>query len=44
LLSAVSGILMASYFNVVPGPLVVISGIIIFVVAIIIRRRLKITS
>jgi ABC-type Mn2+/Zn2+ transport system permease subunit len=43
-LSAVSGILMASYFNVVPGPLVVISGIIIFVVAIIIRRRLKITS
>jgi ABC-type Mn2+/Zn2+ transport system permease subunit len=44
LLSAVSGILMASYFNVVPGPLVVISGIIIFVVAIIIRRSLKITS
>jgi ABC-type Mn2+/Zn2+ transport system permease subunit len=44
LLSAVSGILMASYFNVVPGPLVVISGIIIFVAAIIIRRRLKITS
>jgi ABC-type Mn2+/Zn2+ transport system permease subunit len=44
LLSAVSGILMANYFNVVPGPLVVISGIIIFVVAIIIRRRLKITS
>jgi len=43
-ISAVSGILLASYFNVVPGPLVVISGIIIFVVAIIIRRRLKITS
>jgi ABC-type Mn2+/Zn2+ transport system permease subunit len=44
LLSAVSGILMASYFNVVPGPLVVISGIAIFVAAIIIRWRLKVTS
>jgi ABC-type Mn2+/Zn2+ transport system permease subunit len=43
-ISAVSGILLASYFNVVPGPLVVISGIIIFVVAIIVRRRLKVTS
>ena len=44
LISAVSGILMSSYFNVVPGPLVVISGIAIFVVAIIIRWRLKVTS
>lgn len=44
LVSAVSGILMSSYFNVVPGPLVVISGIVLFVVAIIIRRRLKVTS
>lgn len=43
-ISAVSGILLSSYFNVVPGPLVVIAGIIIFVVAIIIRRRLKGTS
>lgn len=44
LISAVSGILMSSYFNVVPGPLVVISGIAIFVVAIIIRWRLRVTS
>jgi ABC-type Mn2+/Zn2+ transport system permease subunit len=44
LISSVSGILMANYFNIVPGPLVVISGIAIFVVAIIIRRRLKVTS
>jgi ABC-type Mn2+/Zn2+ transport system permease subunit len=44
LISAVSGILMANYFNIVPGPLVVISGITIFVLAIVIRRRLKVTS
>jgi zinc transport system permease protein len=44
LISAVSGILMSSYFNVVPGPLVVISGITIFVVAIIIRWRLNVIS
>jgi len=44
LISAVSGILLSSYFNVVPGPLVVISGITLFVVAIIIRWRLKVTS
>jgi ABC-type Mn2+/Zn2+ transport system permease subunit len=44
LISAVSGILMSSYFNVVPGPLVVISGIAIFVVAIIIRWHLRVTS
>ncbi|MDX1813332.1 MAG: metal ABC transporter permease [Candidatus Bathyarchaeia archaeon] len=44
LISAVSGILMSSYFNVVPGPLVVISGIAIFVVTIIIRWHLRVTS
>jgi ABC-type Mn2+/Zn2+ transport system permease subunit len=44
LISAVSGILMSSYFNVVPGPLVVISGITIFAVAVIIRWRLKVSS
>ena len=44
LISAVTGILMASYFNVFPGPLVVIAGIIIFVVAIVIRWRLKVSS
>ena len=43
-ISAVSGILLSSYFNIVPGPLVVISGIIIFLVAIIIRWRLKVSS
>ncbi len=43
-ISAVSGILMSSYFNVVPGPLVVISGITIFMLAIVIRWRLKVTS
>ncbi len=43
-ISAISGILLSSYFNIVPGPLVVISGIIIFAVAIIARRRLKVSS
>ncbi len=43
-ISAISGILLSSYLNVPPGPLVVISGITIFVVAIIIRWRTKITS
>ena len=44
LISAVSGILMSHYFSVVPGPLVVISGITLFAVAIIIRQRLKMVS
>jgi ABC-type Mn2+/Zn2+ transport system permease subunit len=43
-ISAVSGILMSSYFNVLPGPLVVISGIAIFVIVIVIRWRTKFTS
>jgi ABC-type Mn2+/Zn2+ transport system permease subunit len=43
-ISAVSGILLSSYFNVLPGPLVVISGIAIFVVVILIRWRTKFTS
>jgi ABC-type Mn2+/Zn2+ transport system permease subunit len=38
-ISAISGILLSSYFNVHPGPLVVISGITIFAAAIIIRWR-----
>jgi ABC-type Mn2+/Zn2+ transport system permease subunit len=42
--SAISGILLSSYFNILPGPLVVISGIAIFVVAITIRWRTKFTS
>ena len=43
-ISAVSGILLSSYLKIVPGPLVVISGIVIFVVAITIRWRMKLTS
>jgi ABC-type Mn2+/Zn2+ transport system permease subunit len=43
-ISAVSGILLSSYFNILPGPLVVISGIAIFVVVILIRWRTKFTS
>jgi ABC-type Mn2+/Zn2+ transport system permease subunit len=43
-ISAVSGILLSSYFNIVPGPLVVISGIVIFVVAITLRWRMKLSS
>jgi ABC-type Mn2+/Zn2+ transport system permease subunit len=43
-ISAISGILLSSYFNVPPGPLVVISGITIFVAVITIRWRTKFTS
>jgi ABC-type Mn2+/Zn2+ transport system permease subunit len=43
-ISAVSGILLSNYFNIVPGPLVVISGITIFMVAVIVRWRLKLAS
>jgi ABC-type Mn2+/Zn2+ transport system permease subunit len=43
-ISAVSGILLSSYFNIVPGPLVVISGIVIFVVAVTVRWRMKLSS
>jgi ABC-type Mn2+/Zn2+ transport system permease subunit len=43
-ISAISGILLSSYFDVLPGPLVVISGIAIFAVTIIVRWRRKYTS
>lgn len=43
-ISAISGILLSSYLNVVPGPLVVIAGIIIFIIAIISRWRSKVKS
>jgi ABC-type Mn2+/Zn2+ transport system permease subunit len=43
-ISAISGILLSSYFDVLPGPLVVISGIAIFAVTIIIRWRRKYAS
>jgi ABC-type Mn2+/Zn2+ transport system permease subunit len=42
--SAVSGILLSSYFGILPGPLVVISGIVIFVIVIVIRWRTKFSS
>jgi ABC-type Mn2+/Zn2+ transport system permease subunit len=42
--SAISGILLSSYLNVVPGPWVVIAGIVIFVIAAISKWRLKIGS
>jgi ABC-type Mn2+/Zn2+ transport system permease subunit len=43
-ISAISGILLSSYFNIPPGPLVVISGIAVFVAVIIIRWRMKLAS
>jgi zinc transport system permease protein len=43
-ISAISGILLSSYFNILPGPLVVISGITIFMVVMVIRWRTKFTS
>jgi ABC-type Mn2+/Zn2+ transport system permease subunit len=43
-ISAISGILLSGYFNVLPGPLVVISGVVIFAVVLIVRWRKKIES
>jgi ABC-type Mn2+/Zn2+ transport system permease subunit len=43
-ISAISGILLSNYFNVPPGPLVVISGIALFIAVIIIRWCTKFTS
>jgi ABC-type Mn2+/Zn2+ transport system permease subunit len=40
-ISAISGILLSSYFNILPGPLVVISGVVIFGVVIVIKWRRK---
>jgi ABC-type Mn2+/Zn2+ transport system permease subunit len=42
--SAVAGILASSYLNILPGPLVVVSGVTIFAIVIIVRWRLKIAS
>lgn len=42
--SSISGILLSSYTNVLPGPLVVVSGVAIFAVVIVIRWRKKISS
>jgi len=43
-ISAISGVLLSGYFNVLPGPLVVISGVVIFVIVLLIRWRKKIES
>jgi ABC-type Mn2+/Zn2+ transport system permease subunit len=40
-ISAVSGILLSSYMTILPGPLVVVSGVVIFVIALMIRWRRK---
>ena len=43
-ISAVAGILISNYFKILPGPLVVVSGVAIFAIVIILRWRLKLTS
>jgi ABC-type Mn2+/Zn2+ transport system permease subunit len=43
-ISAASGIVLSNYLNIVPGPLVVISGITIFVIAIIIKWSRKLST
>ncbi len=42
--SAISGILMSSYFNILPGPLVVISGVAIFAIVVVARWRNRRTT
>ncbi len=44
LISAVAGVLLSGYFGILPGPLVVISGVVIFGVVLIIRWGRKIES
>jgi ABC-type Mn2+/Zn2+ transport system permease subunit len=41
--SSTSGILLSSYFNVLPGPLVVLSGVTIFGAVILTRWRMKLS-
>lgn len=43
-ISTISGILLSSYLNILPGPMVVISGVAIFVTILIIRWRSKMRS
>ncbi len=43
-ISAVSGILLSSSLSILPGPLVVVSGVVIFVVALAVRRFKKIET
>lgn len=42
-ISAISGILLSSYLNTLPGPLVVISGVVIFVAVVIVKWRRRST-
>ncbi len=42
--SAISGILLSDYFDLQPGPLIVISGVVIFIVTIITRWKAKSSS
>jgi ABC-type Mn2+/Zn2+ transport system permease subunit len=43
-IGAFSGILLANYFSLPPGPMVVFSGIAIFAVTIVVNWRMKITT
>ena len=43
-ISAIAGIMLSSSLNIMPGPMVVISGVVIFVVALVVRWRKKIGS
>jgi len=43
-ISAVAGVLLSGYLSVLPGPLVVISGVVIFIVVLLIRWRKKLQA
>ncbi len=40
-ISAIAGVSLSGYFNILPGPLVVISGVVIFAVVLVVRWRKK---
>jgi ABC-type Mn2+/Zn2+ transport system permease subunit len=42
-IASVAGILLSDFFNILPGPLVVFSGVAIFVAVIVVRWRMKFT-
>jgi zinc transport system permease protein len=43
-ISSIAGVLLSGYFNILPGPLVVISGVVIFAVVLLVRWRKKLES
>ena len=43
-ISAVSGIALSSSLNILPGPLVVVSGVVIFIIVLLVRWRKKISN